>query len=607
MNSSPGPGRNDPCPCGSGRKFKQCCALKPGPVMLPELAALSTRGQTRGASPSTSRRDYTEASRRLATAASLRRAGRCAESVPHLQRAAALLPARAEIHAELGSSLLACHRATEALASFEHAIRLDPKLALAHYHIGLALMELGQERAALDAFEQAAALDPKLAEVHRQRGSLLAQLGLRAQAGAAFRAAASAADRPAQASLDNAEALYQEGRDDEAEAALRRAKALEPANIVTAEMFGRIHAQQGRLAEAAEEYRSVLARDAGRPGAALALFTVARAQEADRPLLAELARQAARPELWPLARMMLEFALGRAYEQLRDYAEAIRHFDGGNAIRTAIAPLDPQLLKRDTERVVAAFPPGSLASKGDEADGAGERAILILGLPRSGTTLTEQILSSHPMVAPGGETGFWSERGPGVLEAGASEEMLAPIADRYRAFLDGIDPKAARVTDKDTFNFIWIGIIRRALPRARIIHVRRNPIDNAVSLYTTYFVNRRLFFVGNRENLALYCENYLRLMDHWRAVLPPERFMEIDYEALVRDRENETRRLVEFCGLPWDEACLYPEKNTRAIDTASLWQARQPVYTSSLERWRNYAPWLGALLRLAPSQEEPAL
>ncbi len=606
------PGRNDPCPCGSGRKFKRCCALAPGPSVPPELAALKGGAGTPGSAPGSVRRALAvppasrsrqrEASLHLAKATRLREAGRFAESLPHLGRAASLDPENGQIHADIGTTLLACQGAEAALPSFQRAIRLDPKLSLAHLHLGLALLALGRESAALASFERAAALAPDLADAHLQRGALLHGWGMMEAAAAAFRAAAAAAESPAQALRETARALKTEDRNEEAEAALRRAKALDPADLQISELLGQLCSEQGRFAEAEKEFRSVLARDPGRSSAAFQLFQTIKACEADRPLLAELEAHAARPEHTPIGRMLLGFALGRAYEQLGDYAAAMAHFDAANAIRGAIAPLDPAMLKRDTDRLIAAFPPGSLAAEADEPE-ADERAVFILGLPRSGTTLVEQILSSHRAVAAGGEIGFWGQNGPDALKAGASEAILAPLAAEYRAHLDGIDPAAARITDKNPFNYIWIGLLRRALPRARIVHVRRNPIDNALSLYTTYLSNRRNYFFGNREGLVVYHENYVRLMDHWRRVLPPERFLEIDYEAVVEDREKETRRLIAFCGLPWDEACLYPEENRRAIATASLWQARQPVYKGSIGRWRNYAEWLGPLLRLAAEKE----
>jgi hypothetical protein len=146
---------------------------------------------------------------------------------------------------------------------------------------------------------------------------------------------------------------------------------------------------------------------------------------------------------------------------------------------------------------------------------------------------------------------------------------------------------------------MWIGLIHLLFPKARIIHCKRNPIDTCLSIYATYFT-ARMDFSADRADLVYFYRQYERLMAHWRNVLPPEIFYETQYEELVNDRDARSRELIAFCGLDWDDACLVPEQNERAVRTASLWQARQPVYKTSVERWRRYEPWLGELRELVP-------
>ncbi len=162
-----------------------------------------------------------------------------------------------------------------------------------------------------------------------------------------------------------------------------------------------------------------------------------------------------------------------------------------------------------------------------------------------------------------------------------------------------IGPSASRVTDKLPFNFRRLGLLHLLLPGARIIHCRRHPVDTCLSIYSIPF-KARLDFVGSKADLAFAYRQYARLMDHWRAILPPDRFLEVEYERLIADREAESRRLIAFTGLDWDDACLRPEQNERTVRTASAWQVRQPVYTNSTERWRKYRPWLGELGELLP-------
>jgi hypothetical protein len=149
------------------------------------------------------------------------------------------------------------------------------------------------------------------------------------------------------------------------------------------------------------------------------------------------------------------------------------------------------------------------------------------------------------------------------------------------------------------FNFLWIGLVRLLFPNARFIHCRRNPIDTCLSIYSTQFT-QSWGYASDRGDLAFYYRQYLRLMEHWRAVLPSDRLLDVDYEDATAAPEETARRLIAFCGLEWDPACLQPERNPDAVKTASTWQARQPIYRTSVERWRNYEPWIGELRLLLP-------
>ena len=218
-------------------------------------------------------------------------------------------------------------------------------------------------------------------------------------------------------------------------------------------------------------------------------------------------------------------------------------------------------------------------------------------MPRSGTTLVEQIISMHPEVGAGGELNFWNERGAAWLQAGpagSEAPFLGQAAAEYLGVLRAIGPKAARVTDKMPFNFLWAGLIHLAFPRATIIHCRRAAIDTALSIHQTYFDPRLTFPTGGAE-LVAYSRSYRRLTDHWRRVLPADRFIEVDYEDLTPAPEPVIRRIIAGCGLAWDDSCLFPERNAGAVKTPSKWQARQPIYRNSVERWRRYESWLGPL------------
>jgi hypothetical protein len=184
------------------------------------------------------------------------------------------------------------------------------------------------------------------------------------------------------------------------------------------------------------------------------------------------------------------------------------------------------------------------------------------------------------------------------LSLNENVEGYLGLANDYLATLRAFGPLAKRITDKMLSNFLLLGLVSRVFPNATLIHCRRHPIDTALSIFTTNFESN-LGYTSDRGDLVFYFRQYQRLMAHWREVLPPDRFVEVDYETLVADPEPQTRRLIASCGLEWNDACLAPHLNARKIATASLWQARQPVYRTSVERWRRYEPWLGALRELA--------
>jgi hypothetical protein len=190
----------------------------------------------------------------------------------------------------------------------------------------------------------------------------------------------------------------------------------------------------------------------------------------------------------------------------------------------------------------------------------------------------------------------WRASRIGSIEA----STLSKAAEDYRALLRSFGPDALRITDKAPSNFELLWLIRLAFPDARIVHCRRHPIDTCLSIFFTNFWGSQPY-AWDRGDLVFYYRQYERLIDHWRRVLPGDRFTEVNYETLIADREAETRRLIAFIGLDWDEACMAPERNQRVVQTASHWQARQPVYGTSVERWRRYEPWLGELRELMPT------
>ncbi len=501
------PGRNDPCPCGSGRKFKHCCAGKP-PEPPPPL-----------------------------------------------------------------------------------------RLAEAELRRGQELERQGRLDEAMIAFRVAALEWP---EADSRLGHILAGYGRRAEAGRHFRAAAGADPANSARRMDLVRAYLFEGDAEGAKAALRELLAHDPAHADACWLLGHLLAEAGAFAEAADLYVRVLKSDPARAGVYYDLVRIRRLTETDRPMIAAMLAAVHGTSLAD-DRAKLHLALAKAFDDLGDYGAAMTHILKANQVRAPLARFDRAAVARRADAVIARFTPAFYASRTPKGDPS-TLPVLIVGLPRSGTTLVEQMLSNHPKVAGAGELVFWPPRDP-LLNPNVAEAWL----DRYQgetarealAMLRGLEPGAAHVIDKNPFNFLSLGPIHAVFPRALIIHCRRDPIDTCLSMAFTHLAPRSDLPV-DLADLVYYHRQYERLMAHWRAVLPPERFIEVDYEALVASPEPIARKLIAALELPWDSACLAPEQNTRAVSTNSAWQVRQPIHQGSVARWRRYEPWLGPLRELAP-------
>jgi hypothetical protein len=229
-------------------------------------------------------------------------------------------------------------------------------------------------------------------------------------------------------------------------------------------------------------------------------------------------------------------------------------------------------------------------------------------MPRSGTSLSEQILASHPSVFGAGEVRFWDGAFAAFEKASLGSEQAASLipqmARDYLGRLTAGADGALRVIDKMPANFLYAGLIHAAFPRARIIHMQRHPIDTCLSIYFQNFFNMAPY-ANDFDDLAHYYCEYMRITDHWRSLLPASALLEVPYEALIADQEGWTRRMLEFVGLPWDPKCLEFHRTERVVITASRWQVRQKISTASAGRWRNYEKYLAPLrhlMSLAPSE-----
>jgi tetratricopeptide (TPR) repeat protein len=582
----PATGRNDPCPCGSGRKYKHCCAMSRPAASQPRSA---NAGQQAKAADELRMRGM-----------QLIESGRSVEAAITLRKAVQLNPGSGLSHHALGVALLRAGQPDAAEISLRQAVALDRTLANAHLDLGIVLDTQGRDAEALQAYGRAVALSPRLSDAHRRIGELWQARGQMERAIESYHRAASAARDTSAGRLLRAKAVVLEGKVREAEQILRKLVALDRTNTKAENALADVLITQGQFAEGIRHYERSLVIDPRQVSPLLGIARVMEFTDADRPRLAAMQAAVGQAGLTDKERMLLHFALGKASHDLGDYAGAMRHFDAANDIRSRAVRFDRDAFAARVDGIIRRFTSKFFTERAALVT-ADETPLLIVGMPRSGTTLVEQIVSSHPAVAAGEELVFWTSLDPALETAHAAEftpESARALAAAYLDVLHRISRTASRVTDKMPFNFLQLGLIHVALPNARIIHCRRDPIDICLSIYSVDF-DSRIAFAASRSDLAFYYRQYARLMDHWRAVLPADRFIEVQYERLIEDRATETRRLIAFAGLDWDDACLLPEKNERAVRTASVWQVRRPVYASSVERWRRYEPWLGELAGLA--------
>jgi len=401
--------------------------------------------------------------------------------------------------------------------------------------------------------------------------------------------------------LTLAKALADDGRNDEGQARYEAARAAYPESTAPWLGLAELALDRGEFAAAEDACRQALALDPELPEAWARLSGVRKFTPDDHAWLERAERLAKQPDLPPQREMVLRYALGKYGDDTCDYPRAFAEYQRANLLKQRYCEpynaanhveLVDHLTARHNAATVTQRYPGASASR---------RPVLLVGMPRSGTSLTEQIIASHPEAGGAGELRFWrnacSRYRTETLEGHFTPELLTEVANACLDDLEQRCPSKSRVVDKIPGNFLRLGVFHAAFPEARILHTQRHPIDTCLSIYFQNF-NTGHVYANTLEDLAHYYRQYHRLMAHWRAVLPPERFLEVPYEALVEDQEGWSRRIIDFLGLEWGARCLEFHKTERKIGTASNWQARQPIYKSSKERWRNYEAFVGPLLPL---------
>jgi tetratricopeptide (TPR) repeat protein len=543
------------------------------------------------------RQDFAEAHNNLGRA--LLDLGQFDDAAASCRRAAELKPGYSEAHDTLGSAQLALGRVDDALASYRRALEIEPDFAEAHSNLGNVWLELGRIDEALASHRRALMIDPNLAGAHNNLGNCLRSLGKLEDAAASYGRALEINPDFAEAHCNLGVTLRLQGNTAQAQASCSRALEINPRSAAALVALADSNADRGRFAPAEALFRRAISIQPDSPEAWAGLARLRKMTVADAAWLAQAQRIAAKG-LPPRHEISLRHAIGKYFDDVQDFDQAFVNFRRANELTSLRrAKHDRARLTRTVDDITRSWD----RNRARPRTGANqsERAVFVVGMLRSGTSLVEQILASHPAIFGAGELTYWGDawaaHAASPANAEMSERLLRTLADDYLLSLGKLSERALRVVDKMPTNFPFLGLIHAALPNARIIHMRRHPLDTCLSIYMQPF-ETAVSYANDLDDLAHYYTEYLRLMDHWRSTLPAHAILDVSYEGLVSDQEAWTRRILEFIGVPWDSRCLDFHRTERTVLTASKWQVRQKLNASSIGRWRHYEKYLGALSNL---------
>ncbi len=492
------------------------------------------------------------------------------EAMAILNKVIAKSPRYAEAHANLGFALLILEKDREALACFDRALRAKPDYAEAYIGVARAYHSMHELDLAEKHILKAQEIDPDMAESYSVSGTIYLAQGLAELAKKSF----------------------------------KKALKIDPELASAKQGLGNVYLEEGKFKEAEKLFVSNINGGDDKVGSLFSLAQTKKVKAGDK-VIALVEKEAEKiNELPDNKKIYIHFALGKIYDDLGEYDKAFENFIEGCRLKRQKISYNAEQSKHNFTRTKEIFTKEFI--KKNKGHGfKSDAPVFVLGMPRSGTTLTEQIIASHPAVHGAGEIfdlldlANWKGKKPGPLfpenMANLTHEQLNAMGRSYAEGVIARDKKALKITDKMPANFFHIGLIHLILPDAKIVHVSRDPLDTCISCFTRLFSHNQNSTYDLNE-LGLHYNNYNDLMDHWRKVLPKGAFYDIRYEDLVDDTEGQARKLIEYCGLEWDDECLKFHENKRNVKTASLAQVRQPIYKTSLARWKKYEKFLGPLI-----------
>jgi tetratricopeptide (TPR) repeat protein len=538
----------------------------------------------------------------------LQKMGRLEEACTSYQKSLTIMPDNAEVLFNFGTALHGVSRLADAAARYRKVIDLKRDAHDAYNNLGNTLMAMGQMQEAVEILKQAVALVPENAIAHSNLGNAQRLLGQKKEAVSSYRKAIELAPELVESHSNLGLALQGLGRLDEAVIHFQEAISINPDFTEAHFNLGIAFMNMGRLEDAQNQYRSALSLKPDFADASRLMAYIKKHSEYDEDIQA-MERAYGDPAIRDEQKMHLAFGLGKAFEDLRRYDEAFDYYFEGNALNRKTITFSIDQREHFFSRIKDVFDE-SLFSKLDDAGDEDETPVFILGMPRSGTTLVEQVLASHPQVYGAGELGVLSRLAPSYFESPNGIEFpenmgqlgsadYESMGAEYIKFIRELSHDSRFISNKTPDNYIYLGAIKLALPKARIIHCKRNPADNGLSLFKSFFPNKGHAYAYNLKEIGQQYRLYADLMEHWQRVVPGF-IHEIQYEDMVGDLSGQTRSLLEFCGLDWDDACLDFHKSDRPVMTASAEQVRRPIYKTSVQAFKRYEKQLAPMLEVLP-------
>jgi Flp pilus assembly protein TadD len=507
--------------------------------------------------------------------------------------------ARAQNLFNRGNRSFASGAFAEAASHYEQAVALNPSHAEALNNLGSSLSQLGRQEEAENCFREACAIKPSYSDPYGNLGILLRSRGDLAGAEAALRRAIKLRPNNLEARINLGLTLVYLGRLRDARVYFAKALKTAPRNIEALQGMGQLAVFEGRFEEAEKTFKSIIDIAPKAPQAWSSLPGLRKMTSADAPWLNN-ANEIAQSGIHPLDEANLRFAIGKYCDDVENFSEAFHNYKRANELlKTAAVKYQRDERSRLVNELMRTYSRDAV-SELKKFGSASAKPIFVVGMPRSGTSLAEQIIAAHPAIHGAGELAFWETlfvNDSQIREEILDEAKRIKIAESYLRLLDGFSADTLRIVDKTPVNSDFLGIIYSVFPNARVIYMQRNPIDTCLSCYFQQFFTG-LNFTLDLSDLAHYFREHERLMQHWRHVLPSGFILDVPYEALVADQELWSRKMLEFAGVDWDDRCLEFHSDKRPVTTASAWQVRQKIYSKSVARWRNYEKYIGPLKSL---------